>query len=110
MTDIEKEIIEEHMATSLHTKAINKARHIIDEAEHDLLVLIALKRARNGNAERFPYRLTSKYKEIWFTAHITHNEAMREGKILRIRYFKSGDEFYATPLGLADGLKDRLAK
>lgn len=97
------------MTTSLHTKAINMANLIVDNAEHDLLVVICLRRAKNRPGERFPFRFRNRMLEVWLSARIEEQNAMRSGANLVITNYKDGSIYFSTPLALAEQLKERLA-
>jgi hypothetical protein len=91
-----------------HTEAINRARGRVERAELDLLVLIALKRARNGNQQRFPFRFSGKINEVWLTAYIKDNSKFRAHDDLVIDYYNKGENYFATPLPLAEALKKKM--
>ena len=95
--------------TTLHMKAIYRAEELIDKAEHNLCVLIALKRARNGNTARFPFKFRNQANERWLVARIKDQTAMRAGHTLEIDYYNSEVNYFACDVRHAEELKVSLS-
>ena len=108
MSDEEKEIIKEHNARELAIKAINKQRNVIEFEEHNLVVLIALKRARDGRTGRFPFKFSGKVRDTWFNAHIEDRTAMRAGHSLVIDFHNNGLPYFACDVLHAEGIQKKL--
>ena len=108
MSDEEKEIIKEHNARELAIKAINKQRNVIEFEEHNLVVLIALKRARDGRTGRFPFKFAGKAREMFLTAHIEDKSAMRGGHTLVIDHYNTGLNYFACDVLHAEGIQKKL--
>jgi hypothetical protein len=110
MSEVEKEIIEEHNARQLNIKAINEQRRVVEREEHDLLVLIALKRASEGRTGRFPFKFSGHAREEFFVAYIEDHTKMRAGHCLVIDHYKTSLNYFACDIRHAEGIRKKLVK
>lgn len=95
---------------SLSGKAINLQRLKIQQAEHELLILIALQRAELGNTRRFEFVFSKGGGSVWFTADVKGRTHPQEaaGAILTINYFRKGNNYTAIPLRQAQELRRKV--
>ena len=88
--------------TSLNTKAITRARGLVEDAKHDLLVLISLHRAENGRNGRFSFHTHGRTE--WYTSHIGGDN------YTLIINVDNGGLHFSMSVFVARDLRDRMAE
>jgi hypothetical protein len=110
MTDEQKEIIKEYNERARGIKAINLQREVVERAEHDLLVLISLKRAQEGRTGRFPFKFSNQVREKLFVAYIEDHTKIRAGYCLVIDHYRTSLNYFSCDVRHAEGLKEKVLK